>query len=67
MLPGMKYIETGGTRLHRNRSPNLREPGIARAESPFANDVMEGGGQVWPSRCTTDWLWMIDKLSLRRK
>ena len=58
MLPDMKYTETGGTHLHWNRSPNRREPGIARAESPFANAVMEGGGQVWPSRCTTDWLWM---------
>ena len=26
--------------------PNQREPGIARAESPFANAVMEGGRQV---------------------
>ena len=58
MLPGMQYTETGGTRLLWNRSPNRREPGIPRAESPFANDVMEGGGQVWPSRCTTYRLWM---------
>ena len=56
MLPGMKYTETGGTRLHWNRSPNRREPGIARAENPFANAVMEGGGQGWSSRCATDWL-----------
>ena len=29
----MTYTETGGTRLHWNRSPSRREPGIARAES----------------------------------
>ena len=59
-------LSAGRHEIYRNRRnpsplkslPNRREPGIARVESPFANAVMEGGGQVWPSRCTTDWLWM---------
>ena len=60
MLPGMKYTETGGTRLHWNRSPNRREPGITRAESPFANAVMELGRRrtsLTLHVLIMDWAW----------
>ena len=43
--------------------PIRREPGITRAESPFANAVMEGGGQIRPSRCRqqTDYGWEVEE------